>query len=315
MDSQRAMVTKLRNNITDQIFIAFGFGENGWARRWLWPIFYPPAYQFSKLAASVDQDVAQYGFREAARRLLNHFVKGVEACGVEHIPPEGPVLLTSNHPGTYDSVAIAASVTRPDLKIVATGIPFLRELPHLRECLIYAPRDLQGRMQTLRKSLRHLMDGGALLIFPTGRIDPDPSFLPGASEALEGWSPSVELFLRKVPKTRLIVTIVSGVLAPACMRNPLVHLRKLDWEQRRVAEFIQVMQQLFIPYSFNLRPRVTFGDPVPAEELLQPSVGASLPFRQDWGEKNIALQAIIQKARQLLAEHCTQFTYRPARWL
>ncbi len=41
----------------------------------------------------------------------------------------------------------------------------------------------------------------AVLIFPTGRIDPDPALSPEAVHDLGKWSPSIEIILRHVPQT------------------------------------------------------------------------------------------------------------------
>jgi len=293
MDAQAELVRRLTRYITDQIFLAFGLPAEGWARRWLWPVVWPPAHAFSELAARFDRKVAEEGLSAAMRWLLPRFVRSLWIKGRENVPQEGPLLVVSNHPGTVDSVAIAATLPRPDLKIVATGIPFLKELPVTRKHLIYATLDPHERMVTLRQSLQHLKQGGALLIFPSGRIDPDPLCLPGAEKALEHWSASVELFLRRLPQTRLLITMVSGVLEPGCMRNPLVRLRRLDWEQRRIAEFIQVIQQLLIPHRFSLSPRLTFAPPLPVSQLLAEARSGSL------------LTAVIQRARQVLSEHKT----------
>lgn len=291
MESQAELVRRLTHYITDQIFLAFGLSAQGWARRWFWPAVWPPAHAFSELAARFDQKVAEEGLSAAMRWLLPRFVRGLWLKGKENIPTEGPLLVVSNHPGTVDSVAIAATLPRPDLKIVATGIPFLKELPITRKHLIYATLDPHERMVTLRQSLQHLKEGGALLIFPSGRIDPDPLVLPGAEKALEHWSASVELLLRRLPQTRLLITMVSGVLEPGCMRNPLVRLRRLDWEQRRIAEFIQVIQQLLIPRRFSLIPRLSFGPPLQVSQLYEEARSGSL------------LTAVIQRARQVLSEH------------
>lgn len=307
MEAQSALIRRLTDYITDQVFLAFGFSDRGWARRWLWPLAWPPARAFSALAAEFDQRVAEQGVRAAMRWLLPRFVRGLALRGLENVPPEGPVLVVSNHPGTFDSVAISASLERPDLKIVATGIPFLRELPATRQHLIYSTLDTYDRMNTLRQSLRHLEQGGALLIFPSGRIDPDPAFLPGAEKALENWSSSVELFLRRVPQTRLLITMVSGVLVPGCMRNPLVRLRKIDWEQRRIAEFIQIIQQVLIPRRFNLKPRITFASPLDVRELLQDTRQAAVARAAP------LLAAVKSRARHVLDDHLAALS-RPATW-
>jgi 1-acyl-sn-glycerol-3-phosphate acyltransferase len=109
----------------------------------------------------------------SAQEWLSKIVSGLNIFGKETLPQEGPVLIASNHPGTYDGLAIAAAVQRQDLKIVASGNPFFRSLPNVREYFIYATRDTHVRMAAIRTALRHLQAGGALLIFPINRTGQD----------------------------------------------------------------------------------------------------------------------------------------------
>ena len=291
MTSQAALVPDLRSYITDETFIALGYPSNSWQRRILWPFAWPPAHQFAKLAAAVDDDVERHGVCSAANRLLARFVRSVEVYGEDNIPLEGPLLIASNHPGAYDSVAIIGNLPRNDLKVIASGVPFLEGLPALKQHLIYTPGEVHGRMSAVRGLIRHMKERGVSLIFPSGIVDPDPDVLPGAEQALEAWSPSLELVLRKAPETKVQVTIVSGVLAPSCLRNPIAKLPKVEWRQRKMAEFLQVMQQLFFPGRFNLNPRISFGVPRTIEEL------------RSEGDVNGVTGVIVDQARQLLIEH------------
>ena len=95
-------------------------------------------------------------------------------------------------------------------------------------------------------------------------MDPDPDLLPGAEQAQKSWSPSLELALRRVPETQLVVSIVSGVLARSCLQNPLTRLAGEDWRRRKLAEFLQVGQQVAFSRKFGLNVRVSFGAPVTA---------------------------------------------------
>lgn len=281
----------LESHITDEIFAAFGFGIKSWPREFLWPVFWPPAHLFAHLATNVDQDVTQFGLAEAARRLLPRFVKSVEVIGAENIPDQGPVLVASNHPGAYDSVVILAHLPRPDLKIVVSDISLLRSLPALDRQFIYTVGGVDGRMVALRNMIRQLQTDGSVLVFATGLVDPDPAVLPGADEKLADWSPSLELALRRVPQARILPTIVSGVLSPISLHSPLLRFQKEAWRQRKLAEFLQLIQQLVFRRDYGLRPRVSFGKPLSAEDLAgrDPS-GQIMP-------------QVIAQARALLKQH------------
>jgi hypothetical protein len=289
---------RVRGQILDEVFVAFGSEPQGWPRKWLWPPFWPAAYTFGKILESINSNVERLGVQEAARLLLPRFVKGYQAEGVEQIPLEGPLIVASNHPGAYDSVVILASLPRPDVKIVVSDVPFLRELPALDSHFIYTLAQAHGRMTTVRGMLRHVQEGGAVLIFASGLVDPDPAVLPDASQALEQWSPSLDLVLRKTPETRIVPTIVSGVLSPACLHSWLTRLQSEEWKKRKLAEFLQVIQQLIFKREFGLTPKVSFGAAKTATELLADG-GSSL------------LGAIIGQAQGLLQTHLEAGQARP----
>src|SRR5512136_2684173 len=113
-------VEALTQYITDEVFRLFKQSPESWVRRTFGPVLWLPAHRFASLAVTFDGYVAEYGFREAALRIISRYVPYFEARNVENIPLEGPLLITSNHPGTIDSLVISASIPRPDLKIVAT---------------------------------------------------------------------------------------------------------------------------------------------------------------------------------------------------
>jgi len=218
--------------------------------------------RFALPAVEFDEDVSRFGFNEAARRFLRHFVHEMHVRGAERIPAEGPLLVVSNHPGTVDGLAIAAHLPRPDLKIVVSGVPFIRHLRAAANHLIYSSLDTVERMLVVRSAIRHLQEGGAVLLFPSGGLDPDPAAMPGALQELEAWSPSLEVILRRVPAARVVVTAVSGVLHPLWARSPVIYLRRGRRNQQRVAEFFQVIQQVLFPNSLRVSPSVCFAEPI-----------------------------------------------------
>lgn len=282
---------QLREKIIDQSFTAMGLSETGLARKLMRPIFRLPAGHFSQLAADFNQSVAEVGLCETSRRYLPDFIEKAEVRGTENIPAEGPLLIVSNHPGAFDGFVIASNLPRCDLKIVISGVPFVRAIPSMEGYLIYLDQETHQRMTVVRTMIRHLSQGGMLLIYPSGRVDPDPEFVSGARDALELWSPSLELVLRKVPQTQLVVTIASGVLALGWMRNPLVRALKQGWERQRLAEFFQTMQLMLFPGSLKFTPKVTFARPVVGRQIIESS------------GRGEVMPAIIKRAQDLLEEH------------
>jgi hypothetical protein len=287
MSIEVATLTRLINN---EIIQAMGLPTDSWPGQRLHPLLARATRRFSELFVEVDRIVAAQGLPAGARWLLLQLVKGFEIRGAEHIPHEGPLVIASNHPGTVDSVTLAATAQRSDLKIVAGAIPFLQNLPNISKYLIYTSYDnAYNRMVVLRESIRHLRQGGALLLFADGHIDPDPSFMTQAEEEITHWSRSLEIFIRRAPQTQVIASIVSGVLDPRYMRHPITWLRKRRPDRQRLAMMMQVIQQM-LGKKLDLVPRVSFG------ELLN---------LQSIGGPERALQATIESARRLLKQHLT----------
>ena len=256
------------------------------------PFVWTSAHRFAKLAAGFDNYVEQYGLQEGMRRILPHFVKDVSVCGEKQIPEEGPLLVVSNHPGTYDSIAIAAALPRTDLNIIAENFPLLRNLPSASKYMIFITKDIKERMLAVRSAIRHLQKGGAVLLFPGGRVEPDPAVLPGAPEAMNKWSASIDLFIRRVPNVRVLPTIVSGVLSPKFINNPFTRLWHGIRDPQTVAEVIQIVVQMMIPKMVRLEPKISFGVAKSIDEL-----------RALYSDGRSTLTSIIDEARDLLDEH------------
>jgi 1-acyl-sn-glycerol-3-phosphate acyltransferase len=283
----------LRRSILDDMFKDFDHSRR-WMRKILEPFAWLSADRFAGVCARFDATVARAGFREAMRELLDGLVKDVNLRGLEHVPSEGPLLIVSNHPGSYDSVAIAANLPRDDLQIIATGFPVLRRLPNARQHLIFTDPHAGANPSVARTAIQHLRSGGSVLIFPRGRVEPDPAVLPGAEEGVSAWSPSVELLLRRAPQTIVQMTIVSGVLAPIFLRNPLLKIWKGLRDPQAIAEVTQILTQMLFANLVKVTPTISFGDPITVDELR--SKGESL------------YQSIISEASRLLDDHIQDFS-------
>jgi hypothetical protein len=237
--------------------------QNATAKRIIRRLFGKAARKFSDLALELDRVVGEGGLSAGARWVQPRFVRSNEACGVEKIPAEGPLVIASNHPGSVDSVIISAHVDRPDYKVIIGNIPFFKNLPNLRERAIFAPADtnVAGRVNTVRESIRHLQLGGALLIFARGGIEADPSICSNADAEFHLWSRSLEIFLQHVPQARILTTIVSGVIAEAAFRHPITLLRKKRPDKQRLAFMYQMIRQMASgKETFGLHAKVTFGE-------------------------------------------------------
>jgi hypothetical protein len=267
MTQPYATAAELRRTLSIEMLSAAGLPGQGILSSLLKPLVWVPAHRFSRLAAEFDRRAAETGLLAAVRWVLPHFVEGSRAVGTENIPTSGPLIIASNHPGAYDGLVVLSAIPRDDLKVVATGRPFFRSMYGSAPYLIYTPLETHERMAVVRESIRHLDAGGALLIFPRGEVEPDPELLPGAEESVQKWSPSLPFLLRRVPEARMLLTVVSGVLAPSCLRHPLTRLRRELQPRQLLAEFIQVSQQMLFGRRFGLTPTARFDEPVTAAEL------------------------------------------------
>jgi hypothetical protein len=283
-----ADVRTLTRLINNEVILAMGLPAESWAGKTLHPVLCRATSRFCEIFAVADRLVAEQGFPAAARWLLSNLVRDFEARGTENVPPSGPLIIASNHPGTVDSITLAASAGREDLKIIASGVPFLRSLTNAGRHLILLPRQgLQGRMMAARAAITHLRSGGALLLFARGNIDPDPAFMQHADEELGRWSRSLETFLRSVPSTQVVTSIVSHVLDPAYMHHPLTWLRRRRADRQRLAMMIQIIQQM-LGKRLDIVPHVSFG--------------AAIVARGDF-TSTCRLDSIVQSASALLGSH------------
>jgi hypothetical protein len=93
----------------------------------------------------------------------------------------------------------------------------------------------------------------------------------------------VDLFARLVPGLAVIPVIVSGVLSPAALRNPLTRLRRRKEDREWLAATLQMM----MPALRNVTTKVAFGRPIRAGDPSDRAIS----------------QAVLEEARRLI-EHC-----------
>ena len=285
-----ADVKALSDLLVNEILNALALPKSGGLRQTFAPIFAKATERLSSIGATFDRIVSQSGFAKASEWALTNFVRGVTARGEERIPSEGPLLVVSNHPGAYDSLVITSHLKRDDIKIITSDIPFLQKLPHAYSHFINTTLNTHNRMAGARAAIRHMQAGGAVLLFGSGSIDPDPAIYPNAEEHLDEWSPSIELFLRLVPEARLLLSMVSGVLSKYWGYHPITWLRRGGVNKRRLAEFGQVIQQM-LTGAIMPGPSISFAPPLTAGRLHKESDGERL------------MPAVITRSKALLSEH------------
>jgi 1-acyl-sn-glycerol-3-phosphate acyltransferase len=278
-------LTRLINN---EVILAMGLSTDGWIAQSLQPILARATWRFCEIFAKADSIISQQGLRAGALWVLQNLTAGLKTRGESNVPRTGPVIIASNHPGTVDSVTLAASAGREDMRIIASAVPFLQNLPNVGQHLIFLPRqNIQARMVVVRQAIKHLREGGALLLFARGSIDPDPAFMRDADVELTAWSRSLEVFLRSAPQTQVVTSIVSHVLHRAYMHHPATWLRRQRRDRQRLAMMLQVIQQM-LGKKLDVVPRVSFGEPVRPDAFSSNETG---------------LATIVESATSLLRSH------------
>jgi 1-acyl-sn-glycerol-3-phosphate acyltransferase len=261
-------------NIQD-LLVSTGLENARIGRRIIEWLFRFPAQLFARQMVQYDQSVGEQNLQDASREMLRSFINSLEIIGQENIPSSGPVLILSNHPGMTDTLALFTSISRPDLRIVAAERPFLQSLPNMATRLINVPEDPSHRMSVVRSVVSHLRQGGAILTFPAGKIEPDPAVMPGAIESLKDWSESISLFTRLVPTTQTVVSIVSGVIWDATLRQPIIRLRREQKDRERMAAALQLLVLTLRPELRPNRVRVVFSEPISAGDPLVQSASST----------------------------------------
>jgi putative hemolysin len=105
------------------------------------------------------------------------------------IPKTGPLVVVSNHPhGLVDGVIMAELVNRvrPDFKILTRSL--LTGIPEVAEFMIPVPfpheenaRELGLQMRF--ETMQHLKNGGAIILFPAGKVAMSEGFFGPAIES------------------------------------------------------------------------------------------------------------------------------------
>ena len=102
-------------------------------------------------------------------------IEGLTETG-SSIPAEGPVVIVSNHPyGVLDGLSLcyAVSLIRQDFKFLAHST--FQKVPELEPYVLPVDFDgassaLRSNIETKRAALKHVKEGGAVVIFPAGRV-------------------------------------------------------------------------------------------------------------------------------------------------
>lgn len=252
--------------VLNDLVASFGWEHRPLGARTLRRLLQKPARTFANQMMEFDSDIARLGLPEAARRTQRHYVREMKVISEEPLP-SGPFLALANHPGMTDALSLFAALNREDLKIIARDRPFLNSLLHASERLFYVrTEDSAARATLVRQVSTHLRNGGAVLTFPAGHIEPDPTVYEGAVESLQTWTDSVGVFIRIAPETAVVPVFVSGVVWGQVARQPFLFVKRTREERERLAATLQLLAHVVC----HLKPvtvRVQIGRAITAKAL------------------------------------------------
>ena len=180
--------------------------------------FYAASRTLGRTLAELDDAILRQGLPAAAAQALQRFGVALQTTGVGL--GDGPRLVLANHPGAYDALSLMSALKRGDLRILAADRSFLRALPGLSSHLLFVAEHAGERAGALKRAVRHLRGGGALLHFPAGQIEPDADFEPATAALLKAWLPGVTALVAACARVdgRVLVAGVRGVHSPRAKR-------------------------------------------------------------------------------------------------
>lgn len=275
----------------DEMVDALGLGPApSWVRGATRAVFALPSRPLARGLARFDRRIVEVGLPAAATEALARFgarlsvrwdgpPDAAEPVRAEAQPAHdqarspragGPLLVVANHPGAYDAMALMAALDRRDLAIIAAERSFLRALPSLSRHMLFVPADDAGesrapaRAGALRRAARHLRQGGALLHFPAGQIEPDPAFQVDIEEPRPAWQPGTGALVRATAAAggRVAVAIVAGVHSVRAKRLFVTRLA-----ERRGVTTLAALIQIALPGFRDVDVRVRVGVASPAADL------------------------------------------------
>ena len=264
MPNQMDTLTQI--NLNDLVS-AFGWEKSPFLAAMIRRVFAKPARKFAEQMVGFDHSVGQLNLAQASRHIMQSlYVRDVQVHGREHIPTEGPVLFLANHPGMADTISLFAAINRPDLKTIALHRPFLELLTHTTQQLFFIDDDPSKRMNVVRQVSAHLRSGGSVLTFPAGEIEPDPDVYIGALDALETWTDSAAVFVRFAPQTKIVPTLVSGVIWRKTAQHWIPRLKQTRLEREKLAAALQLLA-LIVRDARPNTVHVRFAKPITLAEV------------------------------------------------
>ncbi len=145
-----------------------------------------------------------------------NFRYSVLSGAVGAIPTTGPLMIVANHPyGMVDGLILGHMMEkiRPDVKLVANKA--MQKFEEIADSILPIMPERNGASNavkynraTVRATMRHVDNGGAVIIFPAGAMSV-PSSWTGPVEDKE-WQPMTAHLLSRNPHTKAVPVFIEG---------------------------------------------------------------------------------------------------------
>lgn len=244
--------------------VSLGFGRApAVVRQAVKRAFHVSSVPLGRLLATFDARIATDGVHLAASQALEDLHARWDCA--QKVSSTGPLLVVANHPGAYDALVLLAAMGRADVAVITEDRRFLRALPTMSRHLLFGSHHAAGAA-SLRKALRHLSRGGALLHFGAGRIEPDPAFTQAHVPALLSWNDGAGALVRGAARAggSVVTALVSGVHSPQA-KHLLVNRLAEHFGVTTLALLLQVAVRRY----HDVHARVLFSEPQLAARLVQ----------------------------------------------
>lgn len=137
---------------------------------WIFPYYYFKMLYYAKSKKVTDQEKMVF-----LKDIVKHANKGgnviIESYGTENIPKENGFLLTPNHQGMYDVLAIMDTMNQFFSAVVKkelTNIPLLKRVFQVMNAKALDREDVRQSMKVIIEVTKELMEGKNYVIFPEG---------------------------------------------------------------------------------------------------------------------------------------------------
>jgi putative hemolysin len=238
-----------------------------------------PLLDYPKAVAALTA-VEHMGGHEIFAYAAESLHQRIVTSGLEHLPPEGPVIIVCNHPtGLADGIAMRKALgrVREDLWFLANA-DALRLNPRLDEIIVPVEwvRDKRSHGKTramLSATAQVIKQRQALIIFPSGRL----SYLSWRGLIERPWQPTVITLARKFAAPIVPVRMLA--------RNSAIFylFSQLSTELRDITLFHELLNKrhrLFqIELAAPIQPTELPADPAQAIRCLQRYVESGMRDR------------------------------------